>query len=154
MLIGNKETFAVEFIQERHNPKMGYGKLWIQNVFLGTKEDLIFLNGYLIGLLNEIIASKQIHLNLENKNKDEIFELLKSTNKLRSDYFISGSTFTDDFEIYSFEKKEKIFLLWKLRNDNNNIFSDLKEYSQEIHFVHLYKQEIEAVREKVLKEII
>ena len=60
MIIGNKETFAIELTINENNPKMGYGKLWLQNSFLGTSEDLIFLNGYLISLIDEIINSKEV----------------------------------------------------------------------------------------------
>jgi hypothetical protein len=65
MIIGNKETFAVELTIDENNPKMGYAKLWLQNIFLGTNEDLIFLNGYLISLIDELITSKKINLKLK-----------------------------------------------------------------------------------------
>ncbi|MEW5677226.1 hypothetical protein ABGT15_13005 [Flavobacterium enshiense] len=154
MIIGNKDVFALEFYKNENNPKMGYGKLWIQNMFLGTKEDLIFLNGYLIGLLDEIINSQSIEINIIEKDKEEIFDLIKSTNEKRSEYIVLGSTFTDDFEIYSFEKENQIFLLWKLRNDIEIIFDELKNYSKEIHFVQVSKNEVQNVKEKLLTEII
>ena len=110
MIIGNKETFAIELTINENNPKMGYGKLWLQNSFLGTSEDLIFLNGYLISLIDEIINSKEINFELENRNEIKIFEVLKSNSKKRSDFAIIGSTFTDDFEIYSYKKSDKIIV--------------------------------------------
>lgn len=153
MIIGNKDIFAVEFIIDEQNPQMGYGKLWIQNVFLGTIEDYIFLNGYLLSLLNEIIASQTIQVNIENKNKEEIFKSIKSTNKKRSVYKVMGATFTDDFEIYSFENNGEICLVWRLRSAIEMIFEDLKNYNREIHFAHAPKKEILSVKEQFLKEI-
>ena len=154
MIIGNKDVFALEFYKNENNPKLGYGKLWIQNMFLGTKEDLIFLNGYLIGLLDEIINSQSIETNIVEKDENEIFDLVKSTGKKRSNYVVTGSTFTDDFEIYSFEKENQIFLIWKLRNDIEMIFDELKNYNKEIHFVQVSKNEVQRIKEKLLKEII
>lgn len=154
MIIGNKEIFAVEFYVDENNPSMGYGKLWIQNMFLGTKEDLIFLNGYLIKLLDEIIDSKLINFDINKRDSEELFNLVKSTQKKRSEYVVIGSTFTDDFEMYSFEKESTIYLLWKLRNENEMIFDELKKYSTEIHYVSVSKNEIQTIREKIYKEIM
>ena len=53
MIIGNKKSFVVEFTQSESDPKMGYGKIWMQNEFYGTNENLIYFQGYLISLLDE-----------------------------------------------------------------------------------------------------
>ncbi|KFF05621.1 hypothetical protein [Flavobacterium reichenbachii] len=153
MIIGNKETFAVELIANENNPKMGYGKLWLQNSFLGTSEDLIYLNGYLISLIDEIINSKEINFELENRNEIEIFEVLKSKSKKRSDYAVIGSTFTDDFEIYSYKKDDSIIVLWKLMHEKEMIFNELKKYSKEIQFATVPLFELEIVKKKVLEII-
>ena len=76
MIIGNKENFAIEFEKLNSNPKMGYGKLWFQNEFFGTKEDLIYLNGYLLSLLNEILDAEIITLNIEDKKPIEVFKYM------------------------------------------------------------------------------
>jgi len=153
MIIGNKETFAIELTINENNPKMGYGKLWLQNSFLGTSEDLIFLNGYLISLIDEIINSKEINFELENRNEIKIFEVLKSNSKKRSDFAIIGSTFTDDFEIYSYKKSDKIIVLWKLIHDKEMIFNELKKYSKEIQFASVLLIELEIVKKKILEII-
>jgi len=153
MIIGNKETFAIELTINENNPKMGYGKLWLQNSFLGTSEDLIFLNGYLISLIDEIINSKEINFELENINEIKIFEVLKSNSKKRSDFAIIGSTFTDDFEIYSYKKNDKIIVLWKLIHDKEMIFNELKKYSKEIQFASVLLIELEIVKKKILEII-
>jgi hypothetical protein len=152
MIIGNKETFAIELTINENNPKMGYGKLWLQNSFLGTSEDLIFLNGYLISLIDEIINSKEINFELENRNEIKIFEVLKSNLKKRSIYAIIGSTFTDDFEIYSYKKNDNIIVLWKL-HDREMIFNDLKKYSKEIQFASVSLIELEIIKKKILEII-
>ncbi|TDO73493.1 hypothetical protein EV143_10585 [Flavobacterium chryseum] len=153
MIIGNKETFAVELTIDENNPKMGYAKLWLQNIFLGTNEDLIYLNGYLIYLIDELLNSKKINLEVEKLTKIEIFNLLKSSLKKRSDYAIIGSTFTDDFEIYSYSKNDDLFVLWKLNGHNDIIFSDLEKYGNEIQFACISQKEVEQIKEKTLEII-
>lgn len=153
MVIGNKETFAVELMIDENNTKMGYGKLWLQNIFLGTNQDLIYLNGYLISLINELLNSGQINYEVENLNKNEIFKLLKSSSKKRSNYMIIGSTFTDDFEIYSYKENDSIVVIWKLTAKKEIIFEELKNYSQEIQLASVLLREIETVKKKILEII-
>lgn len=152
MIIGNKNNVAIQFKADNKNPKMGYAKLWFQNLFLGTIEDFVFLN-YVIFLLDEILNSRPLLKNIENKSKEEIFELLASTTEKRSDYMILGSTFTDDFEIYSFEAKGEIFLFWKVRS-NHGFFEELKNYSREIHFAQVAKIEIENVKTEFFSKML
>ena len=74
MIIGNKKSFVVEFTQSESDPKMGYGKIWMQNEFYGTNEDLIYFQGYLISLLDEWIGVKKIDFDLDKLSESEIFE--------------------------------------------------------------------------------
>tara|TARA_Y100001934_G_C11574395_1_gene415936 strand:+ start:100 stop:357 length:258 start_codon:yes stop_codon:yes gene_type:complete len=79
MIVGNKKSFAVEFTQSESNPKMGYGKVWIQNEFYGTKEDLIYFQGYLISLLDELINTKEIDFEFEKLSDSELFECFETS---------------------------------------------------------------------------
>jgi hypothetical protein len=54
MVIGDKNDFAVEYSFAEDYPKdMGFGRIWINNEFIGTYKDLIYLGGYLLGTLDE-----------------------------------------------------------------------------------------------------
>jgi hypothetical protein len=66
---------------------------------------------------------------------------------------IIGSTFTDDFEIYSYKKNDSIVIIWKLNNNNDIIFSDLEKYGNEIHFACISQKEVEMIKEKTLDKI-
>jgi hypothetical protein len=149
MIIGNKQTFAIEFEKLNSNPEMGYGKLWLQNKFFGTKEDLIYLNGYLFSLLDEILDAEIIALKIEDKNPIEIFKLLKSFGR---NYLILGSTFTDDFEAYCYKSDEKIFLIWKLR-EVEMIFDELKNYDRGIQFCSVNYIEIKNTKEEFINQL-
>lgn len=149
-MIGNKETFAVEFSPSETVRGMGYGKVWIQGEFFGTNEDLIYFHGYLIALLDEFIHAKTIDFDFKSLNKSVLFDRLHKHHS-RDRYLIGGSTFTEDFTAFAFEQNNTIFLIWKLRCDQEMIFSDLVEYGTEIRFCHVEKNRILNVKSKLLR---
>jgi hypothetical protein len=132
MILGEKNKFAVEYSHADGYPNdMGYGRIWIDNEFIGTYLDLIFLGGYLLGTLNEFKIKKELRDDLRHLTKDQLFNLLSSGEYEYSDnYLVSGSTFTDDFNIWAYRLEDLTFILWKvLRTD---LFDDLKKYKQEV----------------------
>ena len=145
-LIGNKREFAVEYQITDIEKMMGYGKLWIQNKFYGSNQDLIYLKGYLVKLIENILDAKPLKLNLDISNKDETYEHLKKTSDESSIYQIFGSTFTDDFIGYKFRDENKIILVWKIREDVEMIFSDLMDYPKSTN--------LEKVNYYVVKEVL
>jgi hypothetical protein len=151
MINGNKNSFAVEFNQSDSDSKMGYGKVWIQNEFFGSIEDLIYFDGYLISLLDELINAKTIEFEFQLDSELELFQTFENHSN-RFEYLISGSTFTDDFTAYGFEKGGKIYLIWKLRADQKPIFSDLKKYGNAVRFSSAKKLEIENIKSQLMKK--
>ncbi|GAB5564264.1 MAG: hypothetical protein Wins2KO_13270 [Winogradskyella sp.] len=151
MIVGNKKSFAVEFTKSESDPKMGYGKVWMQNEFYGTKEDLIYFQGYLVSLLDELIGVKTIDFDFDKLSESEIFEHFENKEN-RDNYLISGSTFTDDFIAYGFEKNGIVNLIWKMWNDKEVLFSELKDYGTNIKFCHTEKRQIEIVKNELLEK--
>ena len=147
MIIGNKNKFAVELEFSNRDKKMGYGKLWIQNEYFGTIEDLIYLEGYLIGVIEELLKAPKANLAVNNKN--ELWKHLQFENKDNDDFNIFGSTFTDDFEGYRFEIDHKIFLVWRLITNDDYIFKELESYGTDIRVCSVEKEEIKAVLKEV-----
>lgn len=153
MIVGNKKYFAVEFTQSKSDPKMGYGKIWIQNEFYGTNEDLIYFYGYLISLLDELINTKEIDFEFKKLSESELFERFEKKQN-RDNYLIRGSTFTDDFIAYGFKKNETINLIWKMWNDKEIMFSDLNNYGTKVKFCYTEKAEIENIKNELLKNLV
>ena len=151
MIIGNKSNFAVELQFSNQNRKMGYGKLWIQNEYYGTIEDLIFLDGYLIGLIEELLKAPKASFTFDNN--DELWKQLQIENQNNDDFNIFGSTFTDDFEGYRFEVDHRIFMVWRLITNEDHVFSELKSYGTEIRVCSAEKEEIQAVLKEV-KDVV
>lgn len=130
MVIGDKNDFAVEYSFADGYPKdMGFGRIWINNEFIGTYRDLIYLSGYLLGILNEFKRAKELKDDLRHLTKEQLFNLFFSGEYEFSDnYLIGGSTFTDDFSIWSYKLDNLTFILWKvIRTD---FFEDLNNYKQ------------------------
>ncbi|MEZ5003363.1 MAG: hypothetical protein R2730_10060 [Chitinophagales bacterium] len=132
MIIGDKFEFAVEYSFAKDYPKeMGYGRIWVKNDFIGTFNDLIYLNGYLIEILNKFKGANQLRDDLRHLAKDQLFDLLSSGKYDYSDkYLVRGSTFTDDFSIWTYKLANLTFILWKvLRTD---FFDDLRNYKSDV----------------------
>ena len=153
MIIGDKGTFGVEFEFSKDNPGMGYGKLWIHRNFYGTIEDLIYLKGYLTGLLENLINAPIVDFDFKKMNRDELLIQLAKRSEDNWKFKISSWTFTDDFNGYKFRDFDDIFLLWQLFPNANNIFNELKTYGNEIHFYSIEKSKIETVLEELNREI-
>ena len=152
-LIGNKSEFAVEFRISDIPNMMGYGKLWIQDEFYGTNLDLIYLSGYLVNLIENIADAKPLNPSIDQTNYDKIFEHLQKLSKETSDHSITSSTFTDDFIGYKFRENEEIVLVWKIRDDVEMIFDDLKSYTKSAILVRVKNQIIKKVLNKFKNEI-
>lgn len=132
MIIGDKEEFAVEYSFSDDYPRdMGYGRIWVKNKFIGTFKDLIFLSGYLLGTLNEFRRAKELKDDISQLTKDQLFNLLASGQSEHSDkYLVKGSTFTDDFSIWTYKFENQTYFLWRVRR--TDFFEDLNNYKQDV----------------------
>jgi hypothetical protein len=132
MIIGDKDEFAVEYSFSDDYPRdMGYGRIWIKNKYIGTFTDIIFLSGYLLGTLNEFERAKELEDEIRQLTKDRLFDLLASGQYEQSDkYLVKGSTFTDDFSIWTYKFENQTYFLWRvIRTD---FFEDLNNYKQDV----------------------
>jgi len=152
-LIGNKSEFAVEYQISDIPNMMGYGKLWIQDKFYGTNQDLIYLNGYLVNLIENIADAKPLRLSIDETNYNKIYEHLRKLSNETSEYLITSSTFTDDFVGYKYREDQEVVLVWKIRDDVEMIFDDLKDYSRSTTLVKVNSQTIKEVLNKLKNEI-
>jgi hypothetical protein len=152
-LIGNKSEFAVEFRITDLSNMMGYGKLWICDEFYGTNQDLIYLVGYLQNLMENILEVETVSFIESQLSNEEIYQQLKSLSNETSEYQITSSTFTNDFNGYKFREDQNIVLVWKLRDDIEMIFDDLKDYKKSVVLVRVNSQTINEVLNKFKDEI-
>lgn len=92
---------------------------------------MIYLGRHLLGTLNEFKRAKELRDDLRPLTKEELFNLFVSREYEYSEkYLVGGSTFTDDFSIWSYSLDNLTFILWKvIRTD---FFEDLNNYKQEV----------------------
>ena len=153
MTLGDKNSFAIEVRFKENDPKLGHGKLWFQNNYYGTIEDLIYIEGYLIGLVKSILNAPTPDFEYKTRTKKELLDKLREEAKENFDYKIASSTFTDDFEGYKFQDAGQLFVLWQLNSETEQLFEELKDYGNEIHYCSVTREEIQSVVDE-LKTII
>lgn len=161
-LIGEKNNFAIEFkIVDKVN-LMGYAKIWMSNKFLGSNEDLIFLRGYLLNGMIQILNSKQIDdcvfktfLNYKLKN---IFYYLKynldNDNESNNTYcyYVNLGTFTDDYNVFSFFHDDYVYIVWKIINKNSN-FNDVFQDKKGVNLFKIHNKELEIMVKELEGEL-
>lgn len=54
-VIGNKTSIAIEYVLTDSVELMGYARFWFSNQPLGSLEDLIYFEGYLLGCLEDLL---------------------------------------------------------------------------------------------------
>jgi len=139
LFLGNRKEIGVELNvtgRETHGTLMGYAKIWFGGNFLGSYHDYIYLDGYLLGGLSEML--KVGELNATNFPKDVVsqFHYFESrSNDLHdseiSGYLVSFGTLTDSFTKWVFKEGANITILWKLENTQSS-YEDLKTYPSDI----------------------
>ena len=150
MLIGNRNSFGVQFYRDETQPgKMGYGKIWINGKFIGVQEDLIYLESYLGNTIKHILNSSPLDIDLTELSSEELYSCI--SNKSEFQYRIPSTTFIDDFEIFSFLNNNKIAFLWKYFG--NRSFHELQNYPTELQFEVIDKEIIKYTCQKALSEI-
>lgn len=146
MIIGDKEDFAVEYSSKHNYPDdIGYGRIWVKNKFIGTYQDLIFLGGYLLGTLNEFKRAKELRNDLRHLTKEQLFNSLSiGVNTDTYAYLVKGSTFIDDFSIWTYKIEKLTYFLWQITRTDS--FDDLNDYKQDVF--------LECVKTDTLNNVI
>jgi len=156
-LIGGKKHMGVTFKVTDAKSLMGYAKIWFGGNFIGTSKDLIYLDGYLLGMLEEIRDSGFGDLGTSDKNIlfDALYKRLGNVDDLEiHNYLVRGATFTDDFIIFSFrDDGYMLHIVWKLMR-KPTFFSDLKNASEEVHYFTVPYIEYAAFVNEVASEIM
>ncbi len=164
-IIGDKAKIAIEYKIIDKNQFVGYSRIWLNNNFIGTIEDLIFFKGYLFKGLDYLLNSNEIDSCVFNvfsnyDLKKIYYYFVKNLNnnspKWNSyKYMNSFGTFTDDFLIFSFRHEEYIYIIWKITNTRSN-FNDINIAKKNINFFKVNREElkekIELIKENIKNE--
>ena len=105
---------------------MGYGRWWVNGKFIGDCHDLIYLSGYLLHTLYELKSSSELPEPLRNLDKESLFDRLYNRDRDLTEHLdnhiVGGSTFTDQFFIYSYIQGDSIYMIWKIVPNHQNSF--------------------------------
>lgn len=111
------------------------------------------MNGYLIPLIENILEAQDYDIETKNFEKDKLFKKLKQESNKTGKYLICSSTFTDDFIGYKFRCEDEIVMVWKIINEAEGIFEDLKDYTESVVLVKLNKNNGQAILDRLKDEL-
>ncbi|EFH4977764.1 hypothetical protein [Escherichia coli] len=142
LLIGDKSRIAVEYSIYNLEKFIGCAKIWLNYSFIGSLDDTVFIDGYLIGGFNEILSKTVLNdryffdnpIKIYNSinddmlcDDDKLYELAKS-------YRVNFGTWSDYFNIYSYKLSESIgVILWQLTERNDEL-KDLMNYPSRVFY--------------------
>lgn len=155
-VLGNKSSLAVEYAIQSSRNSIGYARLWINGHFLGSLYDTIYIDGYLIGGLTEILKKNRLDERYLTSDETAIFALLEKDRAadderydMASRYTVNLGTWTDYFNVYSYRLTDaKGAILWQFR-DNNDDLLDLATYPTRVFSEQFEYDELEEVIRKV-----
>lgn len=140
LFIGNKLRFGIEIIIDSRNQEgyyLGYAKLWFGGNFLGTIEEYIYINSYLIKELTRMLNAPQFDENsMPDLNSKHLY--FKDRNENINDNEIDSfrfnfGTMSDRFMIWAYQNLNDLVIVWKFQSESSEIaFSDLKDYSDRV----------------------
>ena len=144
LFIGNKNEIGVEFIFDKlliRNSYYGYGKIWFGGNFLGSIEDSIYFDGYLLSQLQDILKCEEINLHdlpSDLESKFNYFQAIEDDDKSNLFYKIYTTTFTDIYRIFAYKNKNVITIIWKVTW--HDTFDNVKTQGREI-FTYQFEEE-------------
>lgn len=138
LFLGNKNEIGVETQVTSRNQDgtlMGYAKFWVEGSFLGSFYDYIYLDGYLLGGLFQMLRVSELSdANFPLNPEDQFIYFEKKANDINDNeidsYRVSFGTLTDSFLIWAYRKDDNLVILWKFIG-NQFTYEDLKDYPRE-----------------------
>lgn len=155
-IIGNINQIAIEYSISNNESFMGYAKLWLGGNMLGAPNDLIYFESYLFNLLYQFENSKELIYPFTKYEEIELFNALKKytfddEEYNASIYSCTGSTFTDDFYIFSYLKNGIINILWKLTENYN--YEELRFLDNKFFHFKMHKEKFSELLEEYVHYI-
>jgi hypothetical protein len=140
ILIGNKDRFGIEVIiknQCGNSCYQGYARVWFGGKSIGTIEDYIYLNAYLVSQLTKMIDAPFYDDTIFSTTYSKYKYFIKQIkDDCDNEFFklVNFGTMSDDFFIVAYRNTDELIILWKLVNKKADVlFSDLKGYDNKVH---------------------
>lgn len=155
-LIGNKENFAIEFEIINSSQMMGYARIWLNGSYITTIYDYCYFH-YLNNFFDQICSSAAIEPYFKGNSIPKTFFSLR--NKLDDEedskksfkYRVGGSSFGDEFLIFSYLESNTINIFWKPYK--NARFKDVKELKKKVYHFSMDKEKFSNLSKEYLNYI-
>jgi hypothetical protein len=156
-VIGNKETFAIEFKARPERPGhhlFGWLRLWLGGKYVGAYESM-FILPFMLQASDRLLKSNVDADDFEGLRKDEIYRNIKF------EYYPDGISFGkywftpsadsfDDFSIVVYGHDDVYKFVWQLWDDPHY---EYKNYPKGFQSAEVPKAEIEQVTEEFRKRL-
>jgi len=122
MFFGNKEIFGIEIEQEEDSTSFAYIAIYVSNIYIGTLDDVTYLNSFFSSLENNFCDVKELPLRLQQATPKDIFlerfGMENCNDDIDSFNVILEDTF-DSFHMMIYKSNfNKTVLLWSLWDVN------------------------------------
>jgi hypothetical protein len=123
MIIGKKEKFAVELeISNRAEYVMGYVQIWLNNQFVGSREEEVMLSSFVASLAR--IATKDDiccdDFSLGDFKKE--YQLIQNGDSVHDDCLGGLGEAFDDFEVFFYRRNGMVRFFWRLHENPFHVY--------------------------------
>jgi len=133
MLFGNKEIFGIEIEYEEDSTTFAYIAIYVSNIYIGTLDDVTYLNSFLASFENSFCDVKELPLRLQQATPKDIFLERFGMENWNDDIDPFNIMLEDTFDPFSmmiYKSNNKAVFLWSLWSEH---FRD-KDYPKGIHY--------------------
>lgn len=148
LTIGDKRTLAIEYSLANPASMTAHARLWCESQQLGSLEDLIYLDGYLLGCLLDMRKKPLLTARYQGKDDHQLFSTLnqdleswdedddKDFSEEARPYLLTCGTLFDCYTVFSYRLDETHGrIMWQITCDEENTpFEDLRTASRDVHF--------------------
>ncbi len=159
MLIGNKRTLAIEYRVSNPVSMTAQARFWFENQPLGSVEDLVYLDGYVLGCLLDLEHKPLLTARYQNKDVQQVFSALdQDLESWQEDddddfsedarpYLLTCGTLFDCYAVFAYRMDDTVGqIMWRIKGEEENLpFQDLKNASRDIHFATFSYAELAAL---------
>lgn len=146
-LIGNKRTLAIEYHVINPVSMTAQARFWFENQPLGSLEDLVYLEGYVLGCLLDLENKPLLTERYQNKDTQQLFSTLdhdleswqEDDDDFSEDarpYFLTCGTLFDCYAVFAYRMDDtRGRIMWRISCAEEDLpFQDLKNASRDMHF--------------------
>ncbi|MFJ4453236.1 hypothetical protein ACIP1G_05000 [Pseudomonas sp. NPDC089392] len=162
-LIGDKRSMAIEYRVANPASLTAHARLWFEGQQLGSLEDVIYLDGYLLGCLRDLARKPCLAPRYQNKGAHLLFNILEQElgswneddghdlSEQARPYLLTCGTLFDCYSVFAHRLDDTHGrIMWKITGDEQAMpFEDLRHTSRDICIANFSYSELAALTEEI-----